>query len=81
MFEQNLENLKRLVLQLDPDAVLAQFSGFEIHLEGPEADWHARRISPVCHISPKIGASLARVVSGTAWMRYAQDRNKTALND
>src|SRR5262249_2766919 len=64
VFQQNLQNLKWLLLKLDPQALLAQFYGFDVCLEVPEADRIARRMSPICHATPKFAASLARVVSG-----------------
>src|SRR5262252_2169403 len=65
VFQQNLQDLKWLLLKLDPQALLAQFYGFDVCFEVPEADRIARRMSPICHVAtPNLRASLARVVSG-----------------
>jgi len=44
-FQENLQDLERLVLQLDLDAPLAQFSDAQIHFEHAEANRPARWIS------------------------------------
>jgi len=38
LFEQNLQELERLLLQSDPDSVLVQFSGVLVEFERPEAN-------------------------------------------
>jgi hypothetical protein len=53
VFQQNLQNLKWLLLKLDPHALLAQFYGFDVCFEVPEADRFARRMSPICHGTPE----------------------------
>jgi hypothetical protein len=37
-FQQQLQNLKRLLLQLDLGTVAAQFTGLEVEFEHPKAD-------------------------------------------
>ena len=50
-FDERHQRLKRLVLQFDSYALLAQFSGSQIYLEYPEPDWRWRRQTAV---SPSI---------------------------
>src|SRR5262245_24700094 len=51
VFQQNLQNLKWLLLKLDPQSLLPQFYGFDVCFKVPEADRIARRMSPIYHVA------------------------------
>src|SRR5262249_52105215 len=53
VFQQKLQNLKWLLLKLDPRALLTHVHGTDIRFEAPEANWIARRMSPICHVATK----------------------------
>src|SRR5439155_18034786 len=58
-FQQHVENLKRLLLQLYPHPVLAQLSGLEIHFKGPETDHRGGLPDDAQHLPRAISAILA----------------------
>ena len=47
-FEQRRENLKRLLLQADPNPALAEFAGFEVQFEGCKTH-HLRNLDRILH--------------------------------
>jgi hypothetical protein len=53
VFQQNLQDLKWLLLKFDPQALLAQFYGVNVRFKVPEANRIAPRMSPICHAAPK----------------------------
>jgi ribosomal protein S15P/S13E len=54
LFQQDLQNLKGLVLELDLDTLLAQLCSLEVHFERHKADWCSRRLSAFYQVSPRV---------------------------